>query len=59
MNHQEHNPAHQTYYPMARRIVTLGFTGTYTDKDAEFEPRRSSASEALRYHAGLRLLIGD
>ena len=27
MTHQEHNPAPQTYYPMARRIVTLGFTG--------------------------------
>jgi hypothetical protein len=59
MTHQEHNPAPQTYYPMARRIVTLGFTGTYNDEGAEFEATALVGKLSLRYHAGLRLIAGD
>jgi hypothetical protein len=60
ITHQEHNPAPQTHYPMAGRIVTAGFAGTYTDEGAEFEATALVGKRSLRYHAGLRLLlIGD
>jgi hypothetical protein len=58
ITHQEHNPAPQTYYPMARRIVTLGFAGTYTREGAEFEATALVGKRSLRYHVGLRLLVG-
>jgi hypothetical protein len=45
---------------MARRIVTLGFAGTYTDQGAEFEATALVGKRSLRFRAGLRLLlIGD
>jgi hypothetical protein len=59
ITHQEHNPAPQTHYPMAGRIVTAGFAGTYTDEGAEFEATALVGKRSLRYHAGLRLLMGD
>jgi hypothetical protein len=47
MTHQEHKPAPQPHYPMAGRIVTAGFAGTYTDEVPNSKPRRSSAREAF------------
>jgi hypothetical protein len=56
---QEHNPAPPNYYPTARRIVTAGFTGTYNDEGAEFEATALVGKRSLRYHGGLRLIVGD
>jgi hypothetical protein len=56
---QEHNLARPDHYPTARRVVTAGFTGTYTDEGAEFEATALVGKRSLRYHGGLRLLMGD
>jgi hypothetical protein len=55
---QEHTPAPLTF-ETARRIVTAGFTGTYTDNGAEFEATALVGKRSLRYHAVMRLLIAD
>lgn len=58
MTHQEHTPAPYTF-PAARRIVSAGFTGTYTDEGAEFEATALVGKRSLRYHATMRLLVAD
>jgi hypothetical protein len=55
---QEHTQAPLTF-ATARRIVTAGFTGTYTDEGAEFEATALVGKRSLRYHAVMRLLIAD
>jgi hypothetical protein len=55
LTQQEHTPAPLTF-ATARRIVTAGFTGTYTDEGAEFEATALVGKRSLRYHAIMRLL---
>jgi hypothetical protein len=57
ITHQEHNPAPQTHYPMARRIVTIGFAGNYTSEGAEFEATALVGKRSLRYPVRLRLPV--
>jgi hypothetical protein len=57
IDQQEHTPAPHTF-PTAGRIVSAGFTGTYTDESAEFEATALVGKRSLRYHAIMRLLIG-
>jgi hypothetical protein len=52
---QEHTPAPHTF-PTARRIVSAGFNGTYTDKGAVFEATALVGKRSLQYEATLRLL---
>jgi hypothetical protein len=52
---QEHTPAPHTF-ATAGWNVSAGFTGTYTDEDAEFEATALVGKRSLRYHASLRLL---
>ena len=58
LTQQEHTPAPLTF-ATARRIVTAGFTGTYTDEGAEFEATALVGKRSLRYHAIMRLLTAD
>jgi hypothetical protein len=56
---QEYTPAPITR-PMARKgVVTIGFSGTYTDTYAQFELTALVGKRSLRYHASLRLLVAD
>jgi len=56
---QEHTPAPVTR-PMARKgTVSIGFSGTYTDKDAQFELTALVGKRSLQYHATMRLLVAD
>src|ERR1700744_5851952 len=55
---QEHTQAPYTF-ATARRIVTAGFTGTYTDEGAEFEATALVGKRSLRYQANMRLLVSD
>jgi hypothetical protein len=55
---QEHTPAPATR-PMARRIVSIGFSGTYTDKSAEAGATALVGKQSIRYEAKLRLLKAD
>jgi hypothetical protein len=55
---REHSPAPPSM-PMAGGVNHFGFTGTYTDEDAEFEATALVGKRSLRYHVNLRLLIAD
>jgi hypothetical protein len=43
----------------ARRIVSAGSTGTYTDEGAEFEATALVGKRSLRYHATMRPMVAD
>jgi hypothetical protein len=58
LTQQEHTPVPYAV-PTARRIVTAGFTGTYTDEGAEFEATALVGKRSLRYHANMRMLAAD
>ena len=58
LTQQEHTPAPFTF-ATARRIVTAGFTGTYSDGGAEFEATALVGKRSLRYQANMRLLVSD
>ena len=58
MTVKEHTQAPATR-PMARRIVSIGFSGTYTDKDAETNGTALIGKQSVRYDAIFRLLVAD
>jgi hypothetical protein len=43
----------------ARKVVTMGFTGTYTDEGAEFEATALVGKRSVRLHVMFQLLIAD
>ena len=43
----------------ARNVVTIGFTGTYTDDGAEFEAAALISKRSVRMKATIRLLMAD
>ncbi len=43
----------------ARKIVTMGFTGTYNNEGAEFEATALVGKRSARLHVTFRLLIAD
>jgi hypothetical protein len=43
----------------ARKVVTMGFTGTYTDDGAEFEATALVGKRSVRLKVIFRLLIAD
>jgi hypothetical protein len=43
----------------ARKVVTMGFTGTYTDEEAEFEATALVGKRSVRLHVTFQLLIAD
>jgi hypothetical protein len=53
---EEHTPAPATR-PMARRIVSLGFSGTYTDTGAQVSCTALIGKRSVRYDAIFRLLV--
>ena len=58
MTVQEHTQAPATR-PMARRIVNIGFSGTYTDMGAEANGTALIGKQSVRYDAIFRLLVAD
>ena len=55
---REHTPAPFSF-ATARKIVSAGFTGTYSDEAAEFEATALVGKRSLRYYAIMRLLKAD
>jgi hypothetical protein len=43
----------------ARKVVTMGFTGTYTEEGAEFEATALVGKRSARLHVVFRLLVAD
>jgi hypothetical protein len=55
---QEHTPFHGKH-PWARKIVTLGFTGTYSDDGAEINAVALVGKQSVRFKSVLQLLVTD
>ena len=55
---REHKPALITAL-FARKVVTMGFSGTYTVDGAEFEATALVGKRSARLHVTFRLLIAD
>lgn len=55
---QEHTPALATR-PFARKIATIGFSGTYTDGGAENDNVALLGKQSVRFRTILRLLLAD
>jgi hypothetical protein len=55
---REHEPDLITKL-FARKVVTMGFTGTYTDEGAEFEATALVGKQSARLKVIFRLLIAD
>ena len=55
---REHEPDLITKL-FARKVVTMGFTGTYTDESAEFEATALVGKRSARLHVTFRLLVAD
>jgi T3SS negative regulator,GrlR len=55
---QEHTPALATR-PFARKIATIGFTGTYTDEGAISDNVALLGKQSVRFKTVLQLLIAD
>ena len=55
---QEHTPALATR-PFARKVATIGFSGTYTDEGAENDNTALLGKQSVRFKTILRLLIAD
>ena len=58
ITNQEHSPA-PTTRPMAGRVVSIGFSGTYTDQGAEASATALIGKRSIPYDAILRLLVAD
>jgi len=58
MTIEEHTRAPATR-PMARRTVSLGFSGTYIDTGAEVSCTALIGKRSVRYDAIFRLLVAD
>jgi hypothetical protein len=55
---REHEPGLITTL-FARKVVSMGFTGTYTDEGAEFEATALVGKRSARLKVTFRLLIPD
>jgi len=58
MTSQEHSPIAGTY-PWARKIISIGFTGTYSDDGAEFEATALAGKQSFRFKSIYRLLFAE
>jgi hypothetical protein len=58
MTSQEHSPIAGTY-PWARKIISVGFSGTYSDDGAEFEATALAGKQSFRFKSTYRLLFAD
>ena len=55
---REHTPAEITR-AFARRVVNMGFSGTYTDDDAEFDATALAGKRSVQMKVFFRLLTPD
>jgi hypothetical protein len=58
MTSREHSPISITY-PWARKVLSIGFAGTYSDDGAEFEATALAGKQSYRFKSVYRLLFAD
>jgi len=56
---QEHSPTFGARPVWERKVVSIGFTGTYTDETAESDGIALAGKQSIRFKSKLRLLIPD
>jgi hypothetical protein len=56
---QEHSPTFGERPLSERKVVTIGFTGTYTDESAEDDGIALAGKQRIRFKLRRRLLIPD
>jgi len=59
VTNQEHSPTYGERPIWERKVVTIGFTGTYTDETAETDGIALAGKQSIRFKSKLRLLIPD
>jgi len=59
VTNQEHSPTFGARPNWERKVVTIGFTGTYTDDAAEADGMALAGKQSIRFKSRLRLLIPD
>jgi hypothetical protein len=58
MTSQEHSPIPGTY-PWARKLISIGFSGSYSDDGAEFEATALAGKQSFRFKSTYVLLFRD
>ena len=58
MTSQEHTPIVGTH-PWARKVISIGFSGTYSDDAAELEAMALVSKRSFRFRSIYRLLVAD
>ena len=58
MTSQEHSPIVGSH-PWARKVVSIGFSGTYSDDGAEFEATALAGKQSFRFQSIYKLLFAD
>jgi hypothetical protein len=59
VTNQEHSPTFGERPIWERKVVTIGFTGTYTDETAEGDGIALAGKLSIRFKSKLRLLVPD
>jgi hypothetical protein len=59
VTNQEHSPTFGERPVWERKVVTIGFTGTYTDDAAESDGIALAGKQSIRFKSRLRLLVPD
>ena len=59
VTNQEHSPTFGERPVWERKVVTIGFTGTYTDESAEGDGVALAGKQSIRFKSKLRLPIPD
>lgn len=59
MTNQEHKPTFGARPVWERKVVTIGFTGTYTDDSVESDGIALAGKQSIRFKSKLRLLVPD
>ena len=59
VTNQEHSPTFGERPVWERKVVTIGFTGTYTDDGAESDGIALAGKQSIRFKSKLRLLVPD
>jgi hypothetical protein len=59
VTNEEHTPTYGARPVWERKVVTIGFSGTYTDEAAEADGIALAGKQSIRFKSRLRLLIPD
>jgi hypothetical protein len=59
VTNQEHTQSFGARPVWERKVVSIGFTGTYTDEGAEADATAFDGRKSIRFKSTLRLLVVD